>query len=65
MSSQQVNPGFAGMPYALGPSPIPCTTPAVLPSPPNPITPTVTTVQTVLSGWGPGRTFTKTTIFGS
>ena len=63
--SSQVNLGFIGMPTALGPGPIPCTTPAVVPSPPNPLTPSVTTTQNVLYSWGPGRTFTKTTIFGS
>jgi hypothetical protein len=63
--SSQVNTGFTGLPTALGPGPVPVTSPAVIPSPPNPLTPTVTTVQNVLYSWGPGRTFTKTTIFGS
>lgn len=62
--SSQINPGFTGLPEACSPAPLPCTTPAAGQSPPAPLTPTVTTTQTVLDCWGPGRTFTKTTIFG-
>jgi hypothetical protein len=63
--SSNVNPGFAGLPTALGPGPVPVTSPAGGMSPPAPLTPTVTVVQNELYSWGPGRTFTKTTIFGS